>query len=472
MNRSLKSISKKKSVVIVLLVLLLAFMTACSSGGNTDSNSGGGSSSDSSASPGSNGSSGGNRSNPIKVTFWHSMGGEVGQAVDHLVAEFNKSRSDIQVEAIYQGSYDESLSKMKTAMGSGTGPTIVQVYEIGSRFMIDSKAITPMQKFIDADNFDLSELEENILGYYTFDGQLYSMPFNTSNPILYYNKTLFREAGLDPENPPRTFSEVKKAAEALTKDGVYGASFAIYGWFMEQLFAVQGQEYVDNGNGREGLATRSLLAGEAGTTVMNWWKDMIDSKVMLNLGRSTADTKTAFNAGQVAMILDSTAALRGIVDTVGGSFEVGTGFLPRPDGAEHGGVIVGGASLYILNDRPEEEQQAAWEFIKFVVSPEQQAYWHVNSGYFPITKAAYDQPLVKENMEKFPQFKTAVDQLHQSKLNNATKGAVMGIFPEARQIVEQAMEEIINGAKSVEQALADAEKEITEKIQAYNKTVQ
>lgn len=118
MNRSLKSISKKKSVVIVLLVLLLAFMTACSSGGNTDSNSGGGSSSDSSASPGSNGSSGGNRSNPIKVTFWHSMGGEVGQAVDHLVAEFNKSRSDIQVEAIYQGSYDESLSKMKTAMGS------------------------------------------------------------------------------------------------------------------------------------------------------------------------------------------------------------------------------------------------------------------------------------------------------------------------------------------------------------------
>jgi sn-glycerol 3-phosphate transport system substrate-binding protein len=172
------------------------------------------------------------------------------------------------------------------------------------------------------------------------------------------------------------------------------------------------------------------------------------------------------------MILDSTAALRGIVDTVGDSFEVGTGFLPRPDGAEDGGVIVGGASLYILNDRPEEEQKAAWEFIKFVVSPEQQAYWHVNSGYFPITKAAYDQPLVKENLEKFPQFKTAVDQLHQSKLNNATKGAVMGIFPEARQIVEQAMEEIINGAKSVEQALTDAEKEITEKIQAYNKTVQ
>mgnify|MGYP000905303113 CR=1 FL=1 len=465
-----QSVNTRKSIAIGLLALFLAFMTACSSGGNSGGNPGDGSSSKASASAAPS-SSGGRSSGPINVTFWHSMGGEVGKAVDHLVEEFNKSRSDIRVEAIYQGTYDESLSKMKTALGSGAGPTIVQVYEIGSRFMIDSHAVTPMQKFIDADNFDLSQLEENILGYYTIDGQLYSMPFNTSNPILYYNKTLFREAGLDPDNPPRTFSEVKKAAEALTKNGVYGASFAIYGWFMEQLFAVQGQEYVDNGNGREELATRSRLAGEAGVTVMNWWKDMIDSNVMLNLGRSTADTKTAFYSGQVAMILDSTAALRGIVDTVGDSFEVGTGFLPRPDGAEDGGVIVGGASLYILNDRPEEEQRAAWEFIKFVVSPEQQAYWHVNSGYFPVTKAAYDQQLVKENMENFPQFKTAVDQLHQSKLNNATKGALMGIFPEARQIVEQTMEEIVNGAKPVEQALADAEKEITEKIQAYNKTV-
>lgn len=466
--------SIKKTLMTVLLVPVLAFAAACGSGGSGESRPGGDPRAGSSASPASAdpSPSGGQSPRPVRVTFWHSMGGEVGKAVEHLVEQFNKSRPDIQVEAIYQGSYDESLSKLKTALGSGTGPTIVQVYEIGSRFMIDSRAITPMQTFIDADGFDLGQLEKNILAYYTFDGRLYSMPFNTSNPILFYNKTMFREAGLDPDHPPKTFGEVKKAAEALSKDGVYGASFAIYGWFMEQLFAVQGKEYVDNGNGREGLATRSLLASEAGVTVMNWWKDMIDSNVMLNLGRSTADTKSAFIAGQTAMILDSTAALRGIVDTVGDRFEVGTGFLPRPDGAEDGGVIVGGASLYILNDRPAEEQKAAWEFIKFVVSPEQQAHWHVNSGYFPVTKAAYDQPIVKENMEKFPQFKTAVDQLHQSKLNNATKGAVMGIFPEARQIVEQAMEEIINGAKPVEQALADAGNEISRKLQAYNKTVQ
>lgn len=408
---------------------------------------------------------------PVKVVWWHSMGGELGKAVDHLVAEFNKSQAEVKVEAIYQGSYDESLNKMRASMGSGAGPAIVQVYEIGSRFMIDTKAITPIQKFIDADQFDISQLEENILGYYTFNNQLYSMPFNTSNPILYYNKTMFKEAGLDPEQPPKTYEEVAETAKKLTKDGKYGASFAIYAWFMEQFFANQGAEYVNKGNGRDGVTDASLLADEAGRNTIAWWNQMTEDGSALNLGRKTSDTKQAFVAGQVAMTLDSTAALRGIVDSVGSSFEVGTAFLPKPANAGKGGVIVGGASLYILNNRSEAEQQGAWEFIKFLASPEQQAYWSVNSGYFPITKKAYEHELVKENMKKFPQFQTAVDQLHQTELNNATKGAVMGVFPEARQIVEQAMEEVLNGGKMPEEAFKAAQDEITSKIKIYNDTV-
>ncbi len=141
------------------------------------------------------------------------MGGELTKAVDKLVADFNASHKDIKVEAIYQGNYDESLNKMKASMDSKSGPSLIQVYEIGSRFMIDSKAITPMQKFIDADKFDVSQLEENILGYYTLDGKLNSMPFNTSNPVLYYNKDMFKAAGLDPEKPPVTYEEVADAAK-------------------------------------------------------------------------------------------------------------------------------------------------------------------------------------------------------------------------------------------------------------------
>lgn len=447
----------------------LVFTSACGKADTTTGNTGtsqASSTASSTAAPTTD-----TKKEPVKVVWWHSMSGELGKAVDKLVADFNASQKNVQVEAIFQGTYDESINKMKAAMDTKSGPSLIQVYEIGSRFMIDSKAITPMQKFIDADKFDLSQLEENITSYYSMDGKLNSMPFNTSNPILYYNKDMFKAAGLDPEKPPVTYEDIQVAAKALAKDGKFGSSFAIYGWFFEQFFANQGAEYLNNGNGRTSPATESLVNSDAGVKTLTWWKEMIDAKTMTNLGRKSDDTKKAFAAGQIAMTLDSTASLRGIVSAAEGKFQVGTGFLPKPADAKEGGVVVGGASLYILNNKTEAEQQGAWEFIKFLTSPESQAYWHVNTGYFPITKKAYDQQIVKDNLAKYPQFKTAIDQLHATKANKATQGAVMGIFPEARQVVEGAIEEALNGKKSPKDALDGAAKTITDKLVQYNKTV-
>jgi sn-glycerol 3-phosphate transport system substrate-binding protein len=409
---------------------------------------------------------------PVKVIWWHSMSGELGKVADKLVSDFNASQTDVQVEAVFQGTYDESINKLKASMDTKSGPSLIQIYEIGSRFMIDSKAITPMQKFIDADKFDMSQLEENITSYYAIDGNLNSMPFNTSNPILYYNKDMFKAAGLDPEKPPTTYEDIQKAAKALTKDGKAGASFAIYGWFMEQFFANQGAEYVNNGNGRTSPATESLINSDAGVKTLAWWKEMIDAKTAINLGRKTDDTKKAFIAGQIGMTLDSTAGLKSILTGTDGKFSVGTAFLPKPAGAKDGGVVVGGASLYIMNNKSDAEQNGAWAFIKFLTSPETQAFWHVNTGYFPITKKAYDQQIVKDNLTKYPQFQTAVDQLHATaKSNKATQGAVMGVFPEARQIVEGAIEEVLNGQKTPKDALDDTAKSIDEKLATYNKTI-
>lgn len=464
MNPFKRLLPNPKASTPLLLASVMLLMTAC---GGTQT--GGGSAQP--AAGASVNSEAPKSAEPVKVVWWHSMSGELGKAVDKLVSDFNASQKNVVVEAVFQGTYDESLNKMKASMDSKSGPAMIQVYEIGSRFMIDSGAITPMQQFIDADKFDISKLEENILNYYTFDGKLYSMPFNTSNPILYYNKDMFKAAGLDPEKPPVTYEEVAETAKKLTKDGQTGASFAIYGWFMEQFLAAQGAELVNNGNGRTSPATESLLGTDPGVKTMTWWKQMVDDKTMLNLGRKTDDTKKAFAAGQIAMTLDSTASLRGIVNAAEGKFEVGTAFLPRPKDAQNGGVIVGGASLYILNNRSDAEQKGAWEFIKFLTEPKQQAYWSVNTGYFPITKLAYEEQLVKDNMAKYPQFKTAVDQLHQTKANKATQGAVMGVFPEARQLTEGAIEEVLNGKKTPKEALDDAAKNISSKIQQYNKTV-
>lgn len=171
------------------------------------------------------------------------------------------------------------------------------------------------------------------------------------------------------------------------------------------------------------------------------------------------------------MTLDSTASLRGIVSAAEGKFEVGTAFLPKPADGGEGGVIIGGASLWLMNNKSEEEQQAAWEFMKYLAEPQTQAYWHVNTGYFPVTTKAYEESLVKENLEKYPQFQTAVDQLHQTTANLATQGAVMGVFPEARQLTETAIEEVLNGQKTPQEALDKAAQEISSKIETYNKTV-
>ncbi|MBP2119693.1 sn-glycerol 3-phosphate transport system substrate-binding protein [Cohnella lubricantis] len=398
------------------------------------------------------------------------MTGANEEAIKKIVSDYNASQSNIQVEAVFQGSYDESLNKLKASMGSKEGPDIVQVFEIGSRFMIDSGYITPMQQFIDAEGYDLSLLEPNITSYYMMDGKLNGMPFNTSNPILYYNKDAFKNAGLDPEKPPKTYEEFEEYAKKLTDSGVTGGSIAIYGWFMEQFFANQNAEYLNNGNGRTSPATESLVNTEPGVETLTWWKNMLDEKAISNLGRKTADTNAAFAAGQIAMTLDSTAGLRNIVNAVGGKFEVGTGFLPRPASVKEGGVVVGGASNYILNNKPEAQQKAAWEFIKYLATPAVQAYWNVSTGYFPITKAAYDEQVLKDNMVKYPQFQTAVDQLHASVNTPATNGAMMGVFPEARQIVEGAIEAVLNGQQEPQAALDDAAKQINEKLATYNST--
>lgn len=413
----------------------------------------------------------------VKIAFWHSMGGDLGGiAIPQMANDFNASQAECFVEPIYQGSYDDALNKLKAGLQSKDTPAVMQLYDIGTRLMVDLKVIRPVQEFIDRDNYDVSDLEPNVLAYYTVNGQQASMPFNTSTPMLYYNKNMFAAAGLDPETPPRTFEEVAEAARKLTqKDAsgnvtVSGISISIYGWFFEQLLAVSGGYYVNNGNGRDALATEATFNSPEGVAILEWWKGMYDEGIMGNYGRVNADVRTAFYAEQTAMFIDSTAVLRGAMDTVAGKFDIGTAYLMRPNEAafDNSGTIIGGGSLWIISDRPEEEQNCAWEFIKFQASPEQQAYWHTMSGYFPIRTTAYDVALAQEWRAKYPQFKTAVDQLHLAPNNRVTQGGLIGVFPTARQTIEAAIEETLAGVATPQEALDKAAATVTSAIEEYN----
>lgn len=402
------------------------------------------------------------------ITFWHSMGGVNGEAIDALVKKFNEENDQgITVDSQYQGSYDDAINKLKSAQIGNMGADLVQIYDIGTRFMIDSGWIVPMQQLIEADGWDVSQIEPNIAAYYTVDNQLYSMPFNSSTPILYYNRDMFEKAGIS--EIPDSFPEIEAAADALLNEGGAGEviSLAIYGWFFEQFTCKQQENYVNHANGRESAATAvEFDQNGAGIKTLTAWKSLADKGYAPNVGRGGDAGLADFSSGKAAMTLGSTASLKQILNDVNGKFEVGTAYFPKISDSDQGGVSIGGGSLWALNNEDAARQEATWEFVKFLVSSESQAFWNAQTGYFPVMVAAHDEPVFLENIAVYPQFETAIDQLHDSSPESA--GALLSVFPEARSIVETEIENMINNNEAPEQTVSKIAERINKSMEEYN----
>lgn len=402
------------------------------------------------------------------ISFWHSMGGVNGEALDTLVKQFNEENEyGITVDAQYQGEYDDSLNKLKSAQIGNMGADLVQVYEIGTRFMIDSGWIVPMQEMIDGDGYDLSQIEPNLAAYYTIDNELYSMPFNSSTPILYYNKDMFEKAGIT--EVPDSLEGIGEIGQQLLENGGAGEamSMGIYGWFFEQLISKQGLEYANNGNGRKEAATAVAFdENGAAKNILTVWKDLNDKGFAPIVGKGGDAGLADFSAGKSAITLGSTASLKQILQDVNGKFEVGTAYFPKVSSSDEGGVSIGGASLWALDNQDSKKLRAAWEFIKFLISPESQAYWNAQTGYFPVTVAAQEEETFKQNVAEYPQFQTAIDQLHDSAPEYA--GALLSVFPEARAIVESEIESLLNGNEDVDDAVKNMTESINGAIEEYN----
>lgn len=401
------------------------------------------------------------------ISFWHSMGGVNGQAIDTLVQKFNdENEYGITVEAEYQGSYDDALNKLKSAQIGNMGADLVQVYEIGTRFMIESGWIVPMQSMVNADEYDTSVLEPNLAAYYTINDMLYSMPFNSSTPLMYYNKDMFDAAGIT--EIPDSLEAIAQIGDQLLDSGAQEVmSLGIYGWFFEQFIGKQGLEYANNGNGRTEAATAVAFdENGAAANILNEWKNLYDLGYAPNVGKGGDAGLADFSAGKSAITLGSTASLKQILQDVDGKFEVGTAYFPKVKSTDEGGVSIGGASLWALDNNDPKKLRATWEFVKFLISPESQAFWNAETGYFPVNVDAHDEDVFKENIEKYPQFETAIDQLHDSAPQYA--GALLSVFSEARAIVESEIESMLNGNETVDEAVDSMASQINDAIEEYN----
>ncbi|ELY97609.1 MCP domain-containing signal transducer [Natrialba chahannaoensis JCM 10990] len=376
------------------------------------------------------------------LEFWHAMGGDKGVLLDELIAEFEAQTDGIRIESRSKGSYRGTFDATLSAVERGSPPAIAQLYEIGTKRALDSDAFVPVERVLSGHDLSLDELLDPVLEYYRTDGQLYSMPFNASTPVLYFNEAAFDGAGLQRTSPPRTFDEVRDAAEQLVDAGVVdaGITFANYSWFIEQWFAEQNQPLVDENNGRDGTPTEAYLDGDAGRTVYDWLTGLDRDGLYHDPGiEARGKARERFHAGDAAMLIDSTSSLTSVVGDA--DFDVGTGYFPVP--AERHGVVVGGGSLWITAAASREERRAAAEFLAWLAQPKQQARWHKETGYFPIHEEAVERLDREGWFREKPGYETAIEQLLASENTPATNGARMGPFNTVRTLIAEASDNVI-----------------------------
>ena len=414
---------------------------------------------------------------PCTITIWHSMPSLAEGVIERMADEFNASQSQYKVELIFQGSYAESLNKLIASIGSGDVPAAIQLADVSTQIMVDSQEVTPVQDFVDAEDFDLSDFEPKAIDYYTLDGKLYAMPFNLSGPLLYYDRQAFEDAGLDPDQPPRTLEELRAASEALVARpnapaNAKALSIEVSAWFFEEMLAKSGALYVNNDNGRDGRATEAMFDGTEGKEIFQWWDEMVADGLAYN-APDTTDAMLKLASGETSMAIASTAALRGAIAALAifgrDPSQYDAAAMPGPEG-EGGGIALGGAAFWVLERPSDDVQRGAWEFLKFASGTEQQARWHADTGYFPSRISSLDEPVAVQTREEFPQFEVALDQLHDSPDTTATAGALVGPFSEVRDVLSQALEQVLAGAKDPDSALEDAADQATGIIEEYNRT--
>jgi sn-glycerol 3-phosphate transport system substrate-binding protein len=417
------------------------------------------------------------KSKPVEIVMWHSMNRANEETLQRLTDQFNSSQSDVRVRLLNTTSYDDTFTKYRAGLSSGELPDIVQLKDTELQGMIDSQSVVPIASCVKADKYDLSDYIPRTIDYYTADGTLWGMPFNVSNPVFYYNKSAFQRAGLDPDDPPATLDEVRAAAKKLVDTGTtkFGYSIKLDPWYLEQWLSKAGKPYVNNGNGRSSRATEVVFENATGVEIFTWLDSMVDDGLALNTGppEGNIDNLLAIGAGNSAMTIDSSAQLGTILQVLGsGQFPgVTIGVAPMPGPTGRGGVLVGGAALYIPKASSPEKQAAAWQFIKFLNEPSSQAEWAVGTGYVPIRESALDEPVLKAAWASTPEYKVAYDQLVTGTENVATAGPVIGPYDLVRVLVVDQMSAMLTQGVAPKTALATAADKADQEIESYNARV-
>jgi sn-glycerol 3-phosphate transport system substrate-binding protein len=395
------------------------------------------------------------------IMLWHAMPGELGRQLEKLASDFNASQSEYRIVPGYKGSYTETVTAAIFAFRSRSQPAIVQVNEIATATMMAARgAIYPVFELMrdEAEAFSPAAYLPAVTGYYAdVAGNMLSFPFNSSTPILYYNKDKFRAAGLDPETAPKTWPEVGAAAKRLRASGaVCGFTTSWPSWInVENFSAFHNLPISTRANGFDGLDAVLNFNNPAVVRHIAQLAQWQTTKVFDYSGRATT-AEPRFQNGECGIFIGSSATRADI--KANSKFEIGYGMLPYwPDvkGAPQN-TIIGGATLWVLRDRPRDEYKGVAKFFGYLSKPEIQAAWHQNTGYLPVTRAAFDLTRAQGFYDRNPGTVISIEQITLNPPTENSRGLRLGSFVLIRDVIDDELEQAFSGKKSAQAAMDSA----------------
>ena len=408
-----------------------------------------------------------------EIQWWHSMGGALGEWVNDLAKEFNASQTAYKVTPTFKGSYDESMTAAIAAFRAGNAPDILQVFEVGTATMMASKgAIKPVGEVMKGAGvpFDPGAYVPAVAGYYTApNGQMLSFPFNSSTPVLHYNKDAFRAAGLDPEKPPTTWPEVASAAAKLKTSG-HKCPFTT-SWIswtqLESFSAWHNVLFSTLNNGFGGTGTRLAFNTPLHVRHIENLANMAKQGLFVYRGRGNA-ADASFYSGECAMATASSSTYASIKKNA--KFDFGIAPLPYyPDvpGAPQN-TVIGGASLWVMAGKKAPEYKGVAQFFHYLTNPDVQAASHQRTGYLPVTLASFEMTEKSGFYKQNPGTDTAVNQMIR-KTTDKSRGVRLGNFNQIRAIMDEELELVWAGKKTAKEALDAAVKRGNEQLERFQK---
>lgn len=430
----------------------------------------------------------------VEIDFWHAYTAQTAEAMEDLTAGFNASQDRIVVTAQAQGSYEELLSKYRESISFDDLPALAVTDAQAFRDVVDSGTVLPAQSCVEADEFPLTGIDELIRSSFSIDGALYPSATFISTPVLYYNRTHFEAAGLDPDSPPQTLAEVADAARAIKAAGVAETplSFLMQGWFVDTWLTGADVPLINAANGRAGNATEATFNGPEAEAIYSLLAEMNDEGLILpfsNVPGEVGQFLALANPGTASMLFETSTASTTIAGVLGGTSNlsdliadagldeasVGTTDLtidvdvaPFPGVNEGGQIFASGGLVYMTDTGSDAERAAAWEFMKYVNEAAQQKIIHLKGSYLPVNAEVAADPEVQavwENDAAGQWLATAFGQLDD--IDPDFPGPVIGPFTEHRDIMNESLERLLLSGEDAATVLADAETEVTDALADY-----